>query len=112
MTHVNLINLKLIKNKTIEFWVLLSTKKNMSKTCSSNSLSEEARRSFKPVMTRTGIMYGLCKVHKGIIDNCPPSWPILSAINTRNFKLVKFLVLILKSLTSTEFTVKGIVCFY
>ena len=51
-------------------------------------------------------MYGLCKVHKDIIDNCPPFRPILSTINTPTYKLAKFLVPILKSLTSNEFVVK------
>ena len=51
-------------------------------------------------------MYGLCQVHKDIIDNCPPFRPILSAINTPTYKLAKFLVPILKSLTSNEYTVK------
>ena len=30
----------------------------------SNSVPNEARRSLKPVGTRSGIIYGLCKVHK------------------------------------------------
>ena len=51
-------------------------------------------------------MYGLCKVHKDIIDNCPPFGPILSAITTPTYKLVKFLVPVLKSLTSNEYMVK------
>ena len=38
----------------------------------SNSISEDTRRSLKPVGTRPGIMYGLCKVTKDIINNCPP----------------------------------------
>ena len=42
-----------------------------------NSISEETRKSLKPVRTRPGIMYGLCKVHKDIIDNCLPFQPIL-----------------------------------
>ena len=64
------------------------------------------RRSLKRVGTRTGIMYGICKVYKDIIDNCPPFWPNLSAINTPTYKLAKFLVPILKSLTSNEYTIK------
>ena len=56
-------------------------------------------------------MPGLCKVHKEIINNCPPSGPIFSAINTPTYNLAKFLVPILKSLTSNfkifnEYTVK------
>ena len=53
-----------------------------------------------------GIMQRLCKVQKDIIDNCPPFRPILSAINTPTYKLAKFLVPILKSLTSNDYTVK------
>ena len=50
-------------------------------------------------------MYGLCKVHKDIIENCPQFLPILSAINTPTYKLVR--VPILKSLTGNKYTVKG-----
>ena len=76
------------------------------KLVTSNSISKETRSSLKPVGTRPGILYGLCKVYKDIIDNCPLLRPILSAINTPTYKLAKFLVPILKSLTSNEFTVK------
>ena len=72
----------------------------------SNSISEETRRSLKPVGTRPSIMWGLCKVHKDIIGNFLPFRPILSAINIPNYKLAKFLVPILKSLISNEYTVK------
>ena len=40
------------------------------------------------------------------LDNWPSFRPILSAINTPTYKLEKFLVPILKSLTSNEYTVK------
>ena len=71
-----------------------------------NSISEEKTRSLKPVGTRPGVMCGFCKVHKDIIDNFPPFWSILSAINTPTYKLTKFLVPIVKSLTSNQYTVK------
>ena len=79
----------------------------LKKLVAANSISEETKRSLKPVGTRPGIRYRLCKVHKDIIDNCPPFWPILSAIHTPTYKLAKFLVPILKSLTSNEYTVNG-----
>ena len=72
----------------------------------SNSISEETRTSLKPIGTRPGIMYGLWKVHKDIINNCPRFRLILSASNTPSYKLAKFLVPILKSLTSNKYTVK------
>ena len=77
----------------------------LKKLVASNSITDETR-SLNPVWTRPGIMYGLCKVHKDIIDNCPPFRPILSAINTPTYKLAKFLVPILKSLDSNEYMVK------
>ena len=67
------------------------------KLVATNSISEETRKSLKPVGTRPGIMYGLCKVHKNIIDNFPPFRPIFSTINTPTYKVAKFLVPILKS---------------
>ena len=51
-------------------------------------------------------MYVSCKVHKASVGNCPPFWPILSALNTPTYKLAKFLVPILKPLTTNEFTLK------
>ena len=72
----------------------------------SNSISEDTRRSLKPVGTRPGIMYGLRKVTKDIINNCPPFWPILSSINTFIYQLAKVLIPILNSLFSNEYTVK------
>ena len=81
------------------------------KLVASNSTSEETRRSLKPVGTRSGITYGLRQVHEDIIDNCPPFWPILSEINTRTYKLLKFLVPTLKSLTSNEYMVKDLFAF-
>ena len=72
----------------------------LKKLVASNSISEETGGSLKPVGTRPGIIYGLCKVHKDIIDNCPSFRPILSVVNTPTYKLAKFIVPILKSLTS------------
>ena len=51
-------------------------------------------------------MYGSYKVHKASVGNCPPFRPIFSALNTPTYKLAKFLVPILKPLTTNEFTVK------
>ena len=41
------------------------------KLVASNSISEKTRRSLKPVGIRSGITYGLHKVHEDVIDNCP-----------------------------------------
>ena len=85
----------------------INQEKHVDNIVASNSISEETRRSLKSIGTRSDIIYGLCKVHKDIIDSCPPFRPILPAINTPTYKLAKFLVPILKSLISNEYTVKG-----
>ena len=46
---------------------------NKKKLAASNIISEETRRS---VGTRPGIIYGLCKFHKVVINNWPPFPPI------------------------------------
>ena len=51
-------------------------------------------------------MDGLCKVHKATTDICPPFRPILAAIGTSSYKIAKFLVPKLSSITFNEFTVK------
>ena len=64
------------------------------------------RCQIKAVGSRRGVLYGLCKVHKAIVDICPPFRPILSAIVAPTYKIAKFLVPILSCLTINEFTVK------
>ena len=58
------------------------------------------------VIGKPGIMYDLAKVHKIFIDGLPSFRPILSAIGTPTYKLAKFLVPILESLTTNEYTIK------
>ena len=55
---------------------------------------------FVKISGIAGMIYELCK---NIIDNCPPFLPILSVIDTPTYKLAKFLVSILKSLTINEY---------
>ena len=64
------------------------------------------RKSVKPVGTRPGTIYGLCKVHKQEVDGCPPFRSILSPLQTPTYNLGKLLVLILDTLTKNEYTVK------
>ena len=57
-----------------------------------------------PCGSRPGILYGMAKVHKPVINWCPSLQWILSAINTPSYKLVKFLVPLLTFLTSNDFS--------
>ena len=69
-------------------------------------MSKEMPKSIKPVGTRPGTMYELCKVHKQEVDGCPPFRPILSTLQTPIYNLAKFLVPMLYTSTKSEYTVK------
>ena len=89
----------------------MSTKKShfdkvLKKLVQYNSRQKNPGNSLKPVGSRPGVMYGSCKVHNTSVENCPLIRPVLSALNTPTYKLLKFLVPILKPLTTNEFTLK------
>ena len=70
-------------------------------------ISETVYKSLKPRGSRFGILYGLCKVHKHLVDNCPPFRTITSAIKTPTYNLAKFLVPLLGPITTNMYTVKN-----
>ena len=72
-----------------------------------NYLSKEDYKFLKPVGTKPGIMYGLCKVHKynSSTNDIPPFRSILSAIGTAKLVLAKFFIPIPKEFTVNEYTV-------
>ena len=51
--------------------------------------------SIKPVGTRPGTIYELCKVQKQKVDGWPPFKTILTALQTPTYNPAKFLVPIL-----------------
>ena len=73
----------------------------------SQVISHTEYKKLKPRGSRFGILYGLCKIHKSLIDNCPPFRPILSAIKTPSYNIAKFLVPILEPITTNKFTIKN-----
>lgn len=68
-----------------------------------NILSENQYNSMFASGTHPGILYGLPKTHKTGI----PIRPILSACRTATYHIAKFLVPILNSLTTNEFTLRN-----
>ena len=74
-------------------------------------MAEKTRKFLKSVCTRPDIMYGSCNVHKASVENCPPFWPILAALNNRTYKFAEFLVPILKPLKTNKFAVKDTIHF-
>ena len=72
----------------------------------SQVISDTEYKKLKPRGSRFDILYGLCKIHKSLIHNCPPFRPILSAIKTPSYNVAKHLVPILETITTNQFTIK------
>ena len=73
----------------------------------SQVISDTEYKKLKPRGSRFGISYSLCKIHKSLIDNCPPFRPILSAIKTPSYNIPKYLAPILEPITTNKFTTKN-----
>ena len=72
----------------------------------SGNLSDKQYKKIKADGSRPGVLYGLCKVRKSIVDVFLSFRHILSAIGTPTYKIAKFLLPILSCLTINEFTAK------
>ena len=59
-----------------------------------------------PCCSRRGILYGLTKVHEPVTDQCRSLQSIYSTISTPSQKLGKFLVPLVTTLTSNDYTIK------
>ena len=93
--------------------LLLDSSSQEIKSClddllNKNYLSKDDYKYLKPCGSKPGIMYALCKIHKGttVNDPVPPFRPILSAIGTCNYNLEKIFVPVLKQFTIDEYIVK------
>ena len=75
------------------------------------SLTEQRYKKVKAVGSNQGVLYGLWKVHKAVVDMCLHFRPILSAIGTPSHKLAKYIVPKLTSITANKFSVKDSFCF-
>ena len=105
--------LNIDQNKWLNYIVNLEKKlkKHFKTLEKDNKISEDKFKSICPIGTRPGILYGLPKVHKTVINNIPQFRSILSAINTLVYKLAKYLVPILSPLTVNDYTVKDYLTF-
>ena len=84
----------------------LRIRSTLKELVSSKAITEQQYNHLCPSGSRPGVMYGLSKVHKQLVDGFPKLRPILSAINTPTYKLAKYLVTIIEPLTKNEHTVK------
>ena len=64
---------------------------------SSGALNVEQHKKIKAAGSRPGVLYGLCKVHKNIVDRCPldPFFQLLEChcIKLQNFWFPEWILL-------------------
>ena len=84
-----------IKSRTLNFQVNHEKRNNeiLKSLKSTGSLSDKQYKKIKAVGSTPDVLYGLCKVHKTIVDVCPHLRLILSAIGPTTYKIAKFLYL-------------------
>ena len=70
------------------------------------SISEQLYEEFYPRGSQPGIIYGLSKIQKPMINNVSKLRPIFSAINTATYDWARFFVPLLKCFTMNEYTLK------
>ena len=70
-------------------------------------ISDTEYRKLKPRGSKFGILHGLCKIHKSLIDNYPPFLPTLSAFEAPSYNIVKHLVPILEPITNNKLSIKN-----
>ena len=71
------------------------------------TISENDYKKLKPRGSSFGVLYGLCKSYKKVLDKCPPFRPIFSAIKTPSHNVAKFLVPLIETITKNNFAVKN-----
>ena len=95
-------------NKELNF--ILNCKKKvidiLKEIKNTSQINEDLYNKLRKVDNQPGVLYGLAKVHKKVIDGCPAFQLILSVIKTPRYKIAKFLIPLLKDLTSNEYSVK------
>ena len=97
----------LVDDKHLNFIIRIEKKLTdlLKELKASKVISKINYKKLKPRGSSFGVLYGLCKTHEKVLDNCPLR-PILSAIKTP-YNLAKFLVPLIEPITKNNFTVKN-----
>ena len=77
----------------------------LKKLLKANKLTKKDHDKIYPSGSRPGVLYGLGKVHKKLVNGYPPFRPILSALGTPTYNLSKYLVPIMSKISVNKFTI-------
>ena len=69
-------------------------------------IDNELYKSLYPQGSQPGVMYGLSKIHKPLVNGFPKLRPILCAINTATYKWAKRFIPFLRDFTINNYTIK------
>ena len=97
-----------IKNgKTLRYLINVrkSFKTVLDDLLKKGKISQQTFFKIDPIGCKPGILYGLSKVHKILVNGLPKMRPILSAIGTAGYGLSKFLVPILDCVAIGPYTI-------
>ena len=99
----------LVDDKHVDFIIGIEKKlTNLLKSLkASEAISETNYKKLKPRGSGFGVLCGLCKTHKKVLDKCPPLRTILSAIKTPSYNLAIYFVPLIEPITKNNFTVKN-----
>ena len=88
---------------------LINVRKNhklvLDELLKKKKISQQKYWKLDPIGCKPGVLYGLSKVHKTLVNGIPKMRPILSAIGTASYNLSKFLVPILNVLVNGPYTI-------
>ena len=82
-------------------------KKTLKRLLDERKIPIYTRNKLHPKGSQPGVLYGLSKIHKPLVNGIPKMRPILSAIGTSTYNLAKFLVPLMSNIVSNEFTAKS-----
>ena len=68
-------------------------------------ITQQTYWKLDPIGCKPGVLYGLSKVHKTLVNGLPKMRPILSAIGTAGYNVSKFLLPILDSVANGPYTI-------
>ena len=105
----NFVKTSVVDEKQLNFIIGIEEKLSnlLKKSKVSETISEIDYKKLKPRGSSFGVLYGLCKTHKNVLDKCRPFRNILSPIKTLSYNLAKIVSSLIEPITKNNFIVKN-----
>ena len=92
-------NIQIDESKVLNHLIHMENKivELLKKLKEKQEISDKVYKELYPTVSRPGILYGLCKIHKSIVDGVRPFCIILSAIGIPTYKLANIFCTIIRT---------------